>query len=369
MPACVVDHVQKGMALYSEESFGPVAAVIRARDEEDAVRIANDSEYGLSAAVFSGDVSRALKVARRIRSGMCHINGPTVHDEAQMPFGGVNASGYGRFGGLAGVAEFTECVGSPLQLNRIIFRSDRQVQDLKAMASACIRKCPLPAGALLARCRRRNLRVPATAIALSGARVGGWGEANFAGVFSRPCHRRATMPSHSVRRGETAMYEHDDRPVGRLLSRRDAVKLLGAGSAAALSGIAHGSVGASFGPFSQAAGVIPSCVVKPEMTEGPYFVDTKLMRSDIRDGRSGHLLRLAVTIIDVTDGKCKALPNAIIDVWQCDAKGVYSGCSTTGHRDSTPSARHSCAGGSRRPTTAVSRRFTTIYPGWYAGQQ
>jgi vanillin dehydrogenase len=72
------------------------------------VRIANDTEYGLSAAVFGRDIAGAMDVARRIESGICHINGPTLHDEAQMPFGGVKASGYGRFGGKAGVAEFTE---------------------------------------------------------------------------------------------------------------------------------------------------------------------------------------------------------------------------------------------------------------------
>ncbi|RWR07121.1 aldehyde dehydrogenase [Paenirhodobacter populi] len=108
MPAQVVDHVTSDMRIYSEESFGPVVALIRAKDEDDAVRLANDTEYGLSAAVFSRDIARALTVAKRIRSGICHINGPTVHDEAQMPFGGTKDSGYGRFGGKAGINEFTE---------------------------------------------------------------------------------------------------------------------------------------------------------------------------------------------------------------------------------------------------------------------
>jgi benzaldehyde dehydrogenase (NAD) len=108
MPATVIDGIIPGMKLYRDESFGPVVAVIRARDEADAVRIANDSEYGLSAAVFTRDTARGLRIARQIRSGMCHINGPTVHDEAQMPFGGVGASGYGRFGGKAGIDAFTE---------------------------------------------------------------------------------------------------------------------------------------------------------------------------------------------------------------------------------------------------------------------
>ena len=104
----IVDGVTPAMRLYREESFGPVVTVARADDDEDAIRLANDSEYGLSAAVFSRDVSRAMRVAQRIESGICHINGPTVHDEAQMPFGGVKSSGYGRFGGKASIAEFTE---------------------------------------------------------------------------------------------------------------------------------------------------------------------------------------------------------------------------------------------------------------------
>ena len=72
------------------------------------MRIANDTEFGLSAAVFGRDTARAMAVAQRIESGICHVNGPTVHDEAQMPFGGVKDSGYGRFGGVWSVAEFTE---------------------------------------------------------------------------------------------------------------------------------------------------------------------------------------------------------------------------------------------------------------------
>lgn len=108
MHAAVIDNVTREMKLYSHESFGPVTAMIRARDEKHAVELANDSDYGLSAAVFTRDAARGLKVARRIRSGICHVNGPTVHDEAQMPFGGVKNSGYGRFGGKAGIDAFTE---------------------------------------------------------------------------------------------------------------------------------------------------------------------------------------------------------------------------------------------------------------------
>lgn len=108
MPATVVDGVTSAMDLYRDESFGPVVALIRARDADHAVELANDTQYGLSAAVFTRDVAKGLTIARRIRSGICHVNGPTVHDEAQMPFGGVGASGYGRFGGKQGIDSFTE---------------------------------------------------------------------------------------------------------------------------------------------------------------------------------------------------------------------------------------------------------------------
>ncbi|WHO75293.1 aldehyde dehydrogenase [Rhizobium sp. BT03] len=106
--ATLLDHVTPEMRVYAEESFGPVKPIIRVSGEEEAIRIANDTEYGLSSAVFSRNIQRAMAVAARVESGICHINGPTVHDEAQMPFGGVKGSGYGRFGGRAAIAEFTD---------------------------------------------------------------------------------------------------------------------------------------------------------------------------------------------------------------------------------------------------------------------
>jgi acyl-CoA reductase-like NAD-dependent aldehyde dehydrogenase/ABC-type branched-subunit amino acid transport system ATPase component len=108
MPATLLDHVTPKMRIYSEETFGPVKCIVRVDGVEAAIDCANDNEYGLSASVFGRDTARALTVAQRIESGICHVNGPTVHDEAQMPFGGVKGSGWGRFGGRAGIAEFTE---------------------------------------------------------------------------------------------------------------------------------------------------------------------------------------------------------------------------------------------------------------------
>jgi vanillin dehydrogenase len=107
MQATVFDRVTPAMRIYAEESFGPVVTVVRVKGDEEALRVANDTEYGLSAAIFSRDIARAWNLAKRVESGICHINGPTVHDEPQMPFGGVKASGYGRFGGKAAIDEFT----------------------------------------------------------------------------------------------------------------------------------------------------------------------------------------------------------------------------------------------------------------------
>jgi vanillin dehydrogenase len=107
-PPTVLAGVTPEMRVYSEESFGPVVGIIDVDGPEEAVRVSNDTDYGLAAAVFGRHIPTALDVARRIESGICHINGSTVHDEAQMPFGGVKASGWGRFGGTAAVEEFTE---------------------------------------------------------------------------------------------------------------------------------------------------------------------------------------------------------------------------------------------------------------------
>lgn len=108
MQPTLVLNIKPDMLLYREESFGPVCTVQRFSSIEEGIVLANDSEFGLSSAVFSQNISQALEVAKQIDSGICHINGATVHDEAQMPFGGTKSSGYGRFGSKASIAEFTD---------------------------------------------------------------------------------------------------------------------------------------------------------------------------------------------------------------------------------------------------------------------
>ncbi|MGI4849668.1 MAG: aldehyde dehydrogenase [Janthinobacterium lividum] len=108
MPATILDHVTPEMRIYDEETFGPVTTVVRVRDTEEAIQVANDTVYGLSSAVFGQDIHRTLSVALRIEAGACHINGPTVQNEAQSPYGGSKQSGYGKFDGRAVIDEFTE---------------------------------------------------------------------------------------------------------------------------------------------------------------------------------------------------------------------------------------------------------------------
>jgi acyl-CoA reductase-like NAD-dependent aldehyde dehydrogenase len=107
MEPTVLSDVTPEMRLYREETFGPVVAIVPVDDVDEAVLVANDTEYGLSSAVFSRDVEAALAVARRLETGMCHINDATINDEPPMPFGGVKHSGWGRFGGTAALEEFT----------------------------------------------------------------------------------------------------------------------------------------------------------------------------------------------------------------------------------------------------------------------
>ncbi len=104
-PPTVLGGVGPGMPAYDEELFGPVAAILPARDEADAVRIANDSVFGLGGAVFSRDLARGERVARELAAGCCFVN-DLVRSDPRLPFGGVKQSGHGRELGLVGIREF-----------------------------------------------------------------------------------------------------------------------------------------------------------------------------------------------------------------------------------------------------------------------
>lgn len=108
MAATVVDHVKPGMTIYTDETFGPITTIIRVNGIDEAIATANDSEYGLAAAVHGTDSTRSLDAALRIEAGHVHVNGATVQNDANAPFGGVKASGYGHFDGRAVINEFTE---------------------------------------------------------------------------------------------------------------------------------------------------------------------------------------------------------------------------------------------------------------------
>jgi acyl-CoA reductase-like NAD-dependent aldehyde dehydrogenase len=108
MSPTLVDRVTSAMSIYDEETFGPVTTIVRVKGAEHALEVANDTAYGLSSAIFSRNVSRALDLASRLDAGCVHINGATVQNEPQAPYGGMKNSGYGRFDGSAVVEEFTE---------------------------------------------------------------------------------------------------------------------------------------------------------------------------------------------------------------------------------------------------------------------
>ncbi|KAJ5773498.1 hypothetical protein N7457_008394 [Penicillium paradoxum] len=108
MRPIVVDGVTKEMDMYATESFGPTVSLFVVDTEDEAITLANDTEYGLTAAVFTNNLFRGLRVAKQIDSGAVHINSMTVHDEAILPHGGWKSSGFGRFGGISGYNEFLQ---------------------------------------------------------------------------------------------------------------------------------------------------------------------------------------------------------------------------------------------------------------------
>jgi succinate-semialdehyde dehydrogenase/glutarate-semialdehyde dehydrogenase len=105
-PPTILTKVKKGMPAYDEELFGPVAAIISAKDEADAIRIANDSIFGLGSAVFTGDKTKGEHIAAtQLEAGSCFVN-TLVKSDPRLPFGGIKGSGYGRELGMFGIHEF-----------------------------------------------------------------------------------------------------------------------------------------------------------------------------------------------------------------------------------------------------------------------
>ncbi|MDB5012244.1 MAG: succinate-semialdehyde dehydrogenase, partial [Daejeonella sp.] len=105
-PATILTNVKKGMPAYDEELFGPVASIITASDEWDAIRIANDTIFGLGAAIFTKDIKKGEELATHLlQAGSCFINSQ-VKSDPRLPFGGIKQSGYGRELGSYGIKEF-----------------------------------------------------------------------------------------------------------------------------------------------------------------------------------------------------------------------------------------------------------------------
>lgn len=102
----IISNVTKEMDLFYTESFGPTVSLIAVDSDEEAIDLANDTEYGLSGAIFTASLARGLRIAREIDSGAVHINSMSVHDESGLAHGGVKKSGWGRFNGQWGVDEF-----------------------------------------------------------------------------------------------------------------------------------------------------------------------------------------------------------------------------------------------------------------------
>ena len=181
--------------------------------------------------------------------------------------------------------------------------------------------------------------------------------------------------------------DSDDIQRGRILSRREVLTLLGVSGTAFLAACSSGTLGSASPTIrtpdpitAQTAGTaspttartvaVPSCVVRPALTEGPYFVDEKLDRSDIRSDpatgavRPGAVLTLAFNVARVTSNACTPLSGATVDVWHCDALGVYSdtrdpGFNTVGSK---------FLRGYQTTDAAGRAQFITVYPGWYQGR-
>ena len=171
--------------------------------------------------------------------------------------------------------------------------------------------------------------------------------------------------------------ENDDAQQGRILSRRDALKLLGLTGASLLAGCTPGLSGTRSAPGATipatsptAFGALPSCIVRPELTEGPYYVDEALDRSDIRSDPAtgvvtpGVPLLLTFQVSQVANSACSPLSAAKVDVWHCDGLGVYSDVADP----ALDTRGQKFLRGYQLTNSDGVTRFLTIYPGWYPGR-
>jgi protocatechuate 3,4-dioxygenase beta subunit len=176
--------------------------------------------------------------------------------------------------------------------------------------------------------------------------------------------------------------DSDDAPIGRILSRREVLALFGGSSVALLAACtlsdrsaapataAQQTTAASATAASSVATALPSCIVRPALTEGPYFVDEKLNRADIRSdpasgtAKPGAQLTLTFLVSRVSGSACTALSGATVDVWHCDALGVYSDVSDP----SFNTKGQKFLRGYQTTDASGRAQFTTIYPGWYQGR-
>jgi len=146
---------------------------------------------------------------------------------------------------------------------------------------------------------------------------------------------------------------HSEKPIGRVMSRREALQLFTA------SPFLLGVAGCTSDDASADEPITGSCVARPELTEGPFYVDTDLLRTDIREDRKGTRLELSLSVSRVEGYSCVPLEDAVVDVWQADANGNYSG---VGANEGETFLR-----GIQKTDEEGKASFTTIYPGWYPG--
>ena len=107
-------NVKKGMPAFDEETFGPLAAVITAKDEKEAIRLANDSRYGLAGSIWTKDLDKGIAIAKQLETGAVYIN-TLVKSDPRLPFGGIKKSGYGRELGRHGILEFVNAKSIAIQ--------------------------------------------------------------------------------------------------------------------------------------------------------------------------------------------------------------------------------------------------------------